>query len=223
MEKGQRIAKGEVKMHIYTAHAGGAKLEKIVEHGLGILASPGRTCKGYKQTGIKTAIDNGAFSSFMRGFPFMADVFRAHLKDAFKNGINAEFIVCPDIVAGGTGSLNFSMQWATGELLGARLALAVQDGMKPGSIDAWMLRHFTHIFVGGSVEWKWKTVDQWVEFAHDKGKKVHVGRVGTLDKLLYCHSLGVDSVDSSNFARNDSWDVIEAFKANVQRDMFLAD
>jgi hypothetical protein len=198
-------------MKIYTAHAGGEKLDQVVKHGLGILASPGRTCKGYKQTGIKTAIDNGAFSSWMRGFPFMADVFRDHLKDAFKNGINAEFIVCPDIVAGGIASLDFSMHWATGELFGARLALAVQDGMEPCHIDQYMLKHFTYIFVGGSVDWKWKTVEQWVEFAHSNDKKIHVGRVGTLDKLLYCESLGVDSVDSSNFARNDSWDVIKEF------------
>ena len=179
-------------MKIYTAHAGGEKLRKVVEYDLGILASPGRTCKGYKQAGIQTAIDNGAWSSKQRGFPFMSDVFRDHLRDAFKNGINPEFIVCPDIVAGGLASLDFSMDWATGELQGARLALAVQDGMKPGHIDSYMLKHFTHIFVGGSVEWKWKTVEQWVEFAHSNDKKIHVGRVGTLDKLLYCESLGVD-------------------------------
>jgi hypothetical protein len=207
-------------MHIYTAHAGGEKLEMVKKLGLGILASPGRTCKGYKQAGIKTSIDNGAFSSWMRGFPFMADVFRDHLKDAFKNGINAEFIVCPDIVAGGTDSLDFSMRWATGELLGARLALAVQDGMKPSHIDSYILKHFNYIFVGGSVEWKWKTVEQWVEFAHANDKKIHVGRVGTLDKLLYCESIGVDSVDSSSFARNDSWDVIEAFMNKEQQTMF---
>lgn len=208
-------------MMIYTAHAGGEKLEMVQKLGIGILASPGRTCKGYKQAKIKTAIDNGAFSSWMRGFPFMADVFRDHLKDAFKNGINAEFIVCPDIVAGGLASLDFSMRWAIGELLGARLALAVQDGMKPDNIDSYMLRHFTYIFVGGTVEWKWKTVEQWVKFAHDNDKKIHVGRVGTLDKLLYCESLGVDSVDSSSFARNDNWDVIKAFRAKEQKDMFL--
>lgn len=210
-------------MKIYTAHAGGEKLERVVEHDLGILASPGRTCKGYKQAGITTAIDNGAWSSKQRGFPFMADVFRDHLKDAFKNGINAEFIVCPDIVAGGLASLDFSMGWATGELLGARLALAVQDGMRPSHIsDSFTLKHFNYIFVGGSVDWKWKTVKQWVEFAHDNDKKIHVGRVGTLDKLLYCESIGVDSVDSSNFARNDSWDVIEAFRKKEQPDLLMA-
>ena len=165
------------------------------------------------------AIDNGAFSSWMRGFPFMADIFRAHLADAFKNGINAEFIVCPDIVAGGKASLDFSMGWATGELLGARLALAVQDGIIPAHIDKCMLKHFGYIFVGGTVERKWRTVEQWVEFAHSNNKKCHVGRVGTLDKLKYCESIGVDSVDSSSFARNDSWDVIDEFKVTRQPDM----
>lgn len=207
-------------MFIYTSHAGGKKLDEIVKREMGILVSPGRTCTGYSQTGIKMAIDNGAFSSWMRGFPFMAEEFREHLANAFKNGINAEFIVCPDIVAGGKESLDFSMKWATGELLGARLALAVQDGMKPSDIDQSMLKHFTHIFVGGTVEWKWKTVKKWVEFAHSNKKKIHVGRVGTLDKLRFCESIGVDSVDSSNFARNDSWDVIDAFRKNEQNDMF---
>lgn len=207
-------------MHIYTAHAGGKKLDEIVKRQMGVLASPGRSCTGYKKTGIKMAIDNGAFSSWMRGFPFMADVFRDHLADAFKNGINAEFIVCPDIVAGGKQSLDFSMKWASGELLGARLALAVQDGMRPDDIDSWMLKHYTYIFVGGSVEWKWRTVKEWVDFAHNKKKKIHVGRVGTLDKLRYCEAIGVDSVDSSSFARNESWEVIDAFNRNEQSDMF---
>jgi len=210
-------------MKIYTAHAGGKKLDEIIKRDMGILASPGRSCTGYKKAGIKMAIDNGAFSSWMRGFPFMADVFRDHLKDAFKNGINAEFIVCPDIVAGGKDSLDFSMSWASGELFGARLALAVQDGIKSQDIDPWMLRHFTHIFVGGTIEWKWRTVEQWVDFAHGNNKKIHVGRVGTLDKLKYCKSLGVDSVDSSSFARNESWDVIDAFMADEQKDMFMED
>jgi len=203
-------------MQVYTASCGGEKLKKVVELEMGILISPGRGCKDIKNSGVKIAIDNGAYGSWTRGFPFMADVFRSHLADAYKNGVNAQFIVCPDIVAGGLDSLAFSMSWALGELLGARLALAVQDGMKPSNIDQAMLKNFIYIFVGGSIKWKWSTLPEWVKYAKENNKKIHVGRVGSLNKLEYCEKLGVDSVDSSNYARHDSWDVIETFLENPQ-------
>ena len=206
-------------MQIYTASCGGEKLKNAISRNVGILLTTGSSAGGYKKAGAKVAIDNGAFTAWQRGFPFPAVEFREHLRGCFKNGINADFIVCPDIVTAGKISLSFSMKWAAGELLGGRLALAVQDGVKPSDIDSYMLNHFTYIFVGGSQEWKWQTLEMWVEFAHKNNKKVHVGGVGTLNKLKHCESIGVDSVDSSSFARNDAWDIIDAFNGNKQESL----
>lgn len=209
-------------MKIYTAHAGGVKLQNIVDRDMGVLASPGRSCAGYKDLDISIALDNGAFSAWQRGYPFMADNFRRHLENAYQH-VKPEFIVCPDVVAGGLGSLDFSMMWVRNELLGARLALAVQDGMTPKDITPDIIKHFIYIFVGGTPEWKWATLAQWVRFARDEGKKIHVGQVGNINRLEYCQSLGVDSVDSSNFARHDSFDVIDAFHNKTQNDLFIGE
>ena len=144
----------------------------------------------------------------------MADAFRAQLVSCHRAGISVDFIVCPDIVQGGDRSLEFSMTWATGELLTApRLALVVQYGMTRESVcyqhpENW----FTHLFVGGSVEWKWRTARSWVNLAHSLGLKCHIGQVGTLARLRTAESLGADSVDSTSFSRNDSWHIIEEYQ-----------
>ena len=132
------------------------------------------------------------------------------LERCWKNGINADFIVCPDIVAGGLKSLEHSMKWAD-NLQPARLALAVQDGMTTSNVDRNDLSQFTHIFVGGSLKFKWETAKQWVKYAHSKGLKCHIGRCGTLDRLKYAKKIGADSVDSTSWVRNKSWHIVEEF------------
>lgn len=184
------------------------------------MASPGITPNSeYKD--LPLAIDNGAFSCWLRGFPFQERPFLTHMENIFARGFAVDFIACPDIVAGGMKSLEFSLKWAE-RLVGGRLALVVQDGMGFDDIDDdHILKDFsfTHLFVGGTPEWKWETLKGWVEIAHLYGLKCHVGQVGTLDRLNYCKSVGVDSVDSTNFARNGSWDVVREFMEPKQMEM----
>ena len=143
----------------------------------------------------------------------MEQTFLTTLDLCYCGGINLDFIVVPDIMASGKRSLDFSLEWATGRLKTApNLALAVQDGLEPHDV-APHLGLFTHLFVGGSVEWKWSTVGQWVELAHSKGLKCHVGQVGKLDRLELCESLRVDSIDSTSWPVNSSWHIVEAFTA----------
>ena len=66
--------------------------------------------------------------------------------------------------------------------------------------------------VGGSVEWKWDTAKEWVDFAHDKEMKCHIGQVGQLHYLIRAYEYGADSVDSSSIVRNKSWGIIDKFK-----------
>jgi len=202
-------------MLIYTGGTGDAeKIAMLHKYNMGIMISstpnkmPPRTYGKHK-----CAIDNGAWACHRKGYPFQEDIFLKALSTAYKNGITLDFIVCPDLLMGGGDSLDFSLSWATGKLKTANnLSLVVQDGMKPYDIDMTaMINRFTHIFVGGSVDWKWETTEMWREYATSKGKKLHVGGCGTLDKLNYCKKIGVDSVDSTSFVRNNSWHIIEQF------------
>ena len=200
-------------MKIYTGTCGKDKLKKVIDFNMGIMISPCPTrnpSEGFKK--VSCALDNGAFRNWKLGYPFMENLFWETLDKCRRYSIKFDFIVCPDIVTGGKKSLEFSMEWASTKLKTAQnLALAVQDGMTPKDVNTYLLENFTHIFIGGSVEWKWETAKQWVEYAHSKGLKCHIGRCGTLDKLKFSESIGVDSVDSQNFARNDSWGVIDKY------------
>jgi hypothetical protein len=203
-------------MLVYTGNAYAEDdLDNIQQLGMGIMLAA--SSAGYKpdkkHRAVPCALDNGAFQCWQRGFPFMADVFRSALADAYKAGLILDFIVTPDIVAGGQRSLDYSISWAQGELLTAqRLALAVQDGIGPEQVrNTGLVRRFTYIFVGGTEDWKWSTGEMWVKFAHDYGLKCHIGRCGTLERLMLAASWGTDSVDSTNFVRNKSWHVVEEF------------
>jgi len=147
-------------------------------------------------------------------FPFMADVFMATIAKAYAVGLSLDFIVAPDIVTRGKQSLDFSLSWAFGELLTAQnLALAVQDGMTPRDISNTRApRRFSHLFIGGTEDWKWSTAEEWIKYAHGVGMKAHIGRCGTLDRLRLAEKWGADSVDSTSFVRNKSWHILEQFR-----------
>jgi hypothetical protein len=202
---------------IYTGNAySPSDLEQLKGLDLGIMLASSASKDNQPQKRHKPfscALDNGAFQCWQRGFPFMPDVFRSALANAYRAGLSLDFIVAPDIVTGGKKSLDFSLRWAYGELETAqRLALAVQDGMTPKDVRHTRAPHrFSHIFVGGSNEWKWSTAEEWIGFAHELGMKCHIGRCGTLERLQLAAGWGADSVDSTNFVRNKSWHVVEKF------------
>lgn len=161
---------------------------------------------------LPTAIDNGAFSAYMKGYGFDELAFLRLLAEVNKKNIKYDFIVIPDIVAGGEASLEFSILWYKRLAGWKRLYLAVQDGMDIKQHGNKILSiQIDGIFVGGSNEWKWQTAKQWVRFAHDNGIKCHIGRCGTLDKLLYAYEIGANSVDSTNFARNGNYKAVVSF------------
>lgn len=209
---------------IYTAHSGGKRADKIRERGMGMMlhSTPGKM-PARDAADFKCALDNGALGCWKRGFPFQREVFLESIKRAHASAINLDFIVCPDIVAGGIRSLDFSMQWARGDLLSApRLALVVQDGMRVGDVSpGYHLKPFTHIFIGGTPSWKWETAQGWIDHAHANGKLCHIGQVGTLDRLRAAQRMGADSVDSTSFARNETWEIIDQFYNRNQTEFFV--
>ena len=144
------------------------------------------------------ALDNGAFSSWLHNKPFDERGFEESLIKVERSKIRPDFIVCPDIVAGGMDSLFFSLKWVHRIPAGIPAYLAVQDGMTPQIIDKYMF-YFDGLFVGGSLDWKLKTGKIWVDFAHSNRMKCHIGRVGTFKRIVWALNIGADSIDSSTF------------------------
>jgi hypothetical protein len=140
--------------------------------------------------------DNGAFGDWKAGRSFDIAAFESDLPRIREAGAPPDFIVCPDIVAGGLDSLAFSLAWLPRLRFacpGLPVYLAVQDGMEEGDVPD----GFHGIFVGGSLPWKLATGARWVREAHRRGLPCHVGRVGNARRVAWAIRIGADSIDSS--------------------------
>lgn len=152
----------------------------------------------HRHEGFKYALDNGAWHSFQNKLPFDA---KAFLEAYSKLGEGADFVVLPDIVAGGERSLDYSLEWR--EYLGTPICpqlLAVQDGMIPSRL--WpLLGRQLGIFLGGTTEWKEGTMIEWGKTAKLTRSYFHVGRVNTVRRIRLCHAVRADSFDGSSVSR----------------------
>lgn len=146
------------------------------------------------------AIDNGAWQAFAGGVPFDRIAF---LSIVGARGAAADFIVIPDIVGGGVDSLEFSNAWMHELATYRNLYLAVQDGMTVASVRAFVMTwpQVAGLFVGGTTEWKDRTIPLWAEVARSIGIGCHVGRVNTKKRLRSCAAAGVTSFDGSGASR----------------------
>ena len=173
------------------------------EYGMGILSSPSYF---RPPSDLDYILDNGAFGAWKNGDEWDDKLFYKIVDRLCLDGINPYFVVIPDIVCGGLKSLehsqkhigNLPMQW--------NKYLPVQDGMCPGDIDIGG-DQIDGIFVGGSVDWKWRTAKDWCSYAHKNGIKCHIGRVGTIRDYTKAESCGADSVDGSGPSRNNRMDI----------------
>ena len=150
----------------------------------------------YPKAGVSWFLDNGAFHCWKNEKPFDSKAFRESLWKVEKSCSYPDFIVCPDIVAGGLNSLSFSLRWLQEIPAGLPVYIAVQDGMKPDDIKRY-ISLFDGVFVGGTTGWKWRHLLEWVDFAHSNGLPCHVGRAGKYRDMLSARTYGVDSIDSS--------------------------
>lgn len=142
-------------------------------------------------------LDNGAFHYYTKNKEFIMSPFISLLK----KHPTYDFAILPDIVKGGMKSLELSKHWLEW-LPNHKWYLSVQDGMTIRDIK-YFEDKIQGIFVGGSKEWKLQTMESWINHAHDLNLKCHIGRFGTLRKMIYAKQLGADSVDSSNASK--SW------------------
>lgn len=152
----------------------------------------------WRTEGFPYAIDNGAWSDFQAGRPF-DDIAFGLLVD--KLGAAADWIVLPDIVAGGMASLELSIRWSNRCRAACGLVLiAVQDGMEPADL-APFVGGAVGIFLGGSTEWKLARMEQWGQFAAEVGCHYHVARVNTRRRFRLAIASGACSIDGSSASR----------------------
>lgn len=146
--------------------------------------------------GIRHALDNGAWRAFQQNEPFNETGF---LRLIDRSAEDADFVVVPDIVAGGMRSLDFSLSWLPRLSQIRTPLLPVQDGM-----DVFTVASVLHeapnlgIFLGGSTEWKLQTMYEWGVLADIMNRHYHVGRVNTARRIRLCEEAGADSFDGTS-------------------------
>lgn len=149
-----------------------------------------------RRDGLSFGIDNDAWRAYKNGTPFNAERFRS-LVD--KYGALADFIILPDIVAGGSKSLEFSLSWIPELFCFRRLLLPLQDGMTVEQISDVLRKHDSiGLFLGGSTEWKLATMYQWGMLACAARRYYHIGRVNTARRIRLAAEAGADSFDGTS-------------------------
>lgn len=175
-------------------------LRAIHVEGARILAGPDqlRVVGPSSSPPLPWALDNGAWGAFKNERPWDEAAFREVLR---RWALGADFVIVPDIVAGGLKSLEMSLDWLPTIRRHTHLSLlAVQDGMEPADI-APHLGAGVGIFVGGSTAWKWRTLEQWAKLAQARGVPCHVGRVNTVRAIAECIRVGATSADGTSLSR----------------------
>lgn len=185
-------------MMCYASHTGTRRnLAALRKAGWGLLIS--RTSSVWRTEGFaRYVLDNGAWADFQAGRQFDDKAFEMLIDEL---GAGAEWIVLPDIVAGGMRSLEMSLRWSNRCLSACPMVLiAVQDGMQESDL-AHLVGRNVGVFLGGSTEWKLTTMAQWGSFCARRGVYYHVARVNTERRMWIAIAAGADSVDGTSATR----------------------
>lgn len=194
-------------MKVYSGNEG--KLESIKrmnDEGWGVLLT------SYRDTSIFRyyCVDNGAFSAWKNEREWDAEHFVKTAEKFANSRKKPDFIVVPDKVACGLDSLDHSLDWLDKMPEGDyRRYLAVQDGMDEFHVEN-VIDDFGGLFVGGTIDWKYSTAKHWIKLAHNHNLPCHIGRVGTVDRIIWAARIGADSIDSSSWAMNGTYDYLKA-------------
>lgn len=166
-------------------------LDELARHGWRLLVS----ARGVLRTeGFGYALDNGAWTAFQRGEAFDVGAFE---RACDLLAADADFVVCPDVVADADATRRAADMWLP-RLAGLRIYLAVQNGMDASDLDRFDV---AGVFVGGDTTWKLRTTPMWREATRARGMLLHVARVNTERRIEFCRSFGVTSVDGSSASR----------------------
>ena len=155
--------------------------------------------KGYGKTKLREwlpyALDNDVYGAWSENREWDADGYFNGLDSIRLNRQQPMWAAVPDSVGDRDKTLAMWEQYSdrVGEY-GWPLAFVVQDGMTLDDIP----ERAEIVFVGGTTTWKWRHLNMWME----SGKRVHVGRVNSLQRVWLCHDLGIESVDGTGWFRD---------------------
>lgn len=186
-------------MFCYASRTGTRRnLEALRRHGWGLLVSRAGV---WRTEGFdRICGDNGAWADYQAGLAFDEDAYDRFLAWLAAQPVTADWLVLPDIVAGGLPSLMLSKRYLNRCLAVAPMVLvAVQDGMEPEDLTA-LVGPQVGIFLGGSTEWKLARMREWGRFCAERGVYYHVARVNSTRRMSLAASCGANSVDGSSAA-----------------------
>lgn len=171
-------------------------IQAMSDNGWRMLAGPANLGRyRNEEPPLPYAMDNGAWTAFKQGTAFDGEAF-ARMVDRLQ--LAADWVVLPDIVAGGMESLELSLSWMPRlEGIACPVLLAVQDGMAPGDVRE-LLGPNVGIFIGGSTKWKVSTIPLWGALAKEVGCHIHCGRVNSARRIQLCRQHGIHSCDGTS-------------------------
>lgn len=173
------------------------QLAQLVAGGFGMMIGPTNP----KESQLRYALDNGAFPAWRDKKPWPEEKFLKLLDKVHGFERRPDFGCCPDKVAEGLRSLDFSLEWIDRLPKDYPWYLAVQDGMTATHVRPVMAK-FSGIFVGGTEDWKMQSAPEWAVLSRELGVPLHIGRVNSLPKaFVVCKVLGADSFDGNNWNR----------------------
>ena len=161
---------------------------------LGHLYSPGAQVGPYEF--MPYALDNGAYVAYKNGTTWDEAGWVSLLGWAAKADVKPLWALVPDCVADRDETLRrWEKFYPAVKEFNFLPAFAVQDGMSVDDVP----KEAAIVFVGGSTDWKWATLENW-------GKnfpRVHVGRVNTYGKLVEAWKCGAESCDGTGWLRGN--------------------
>lgn len=159
---------------------------------IGWLVGPSAMRKTKLRKWMPFALDNDAFASWTTGRPWDEGAWMKMLTTVRRQGLAPRWVLVPDVVADREATL---AKWEHYAPIASRyewpLAMAVQDGMTPADVPV----EAAVIFVGGTTKWKWRSLPMWSK----TGRRIHVGRVNEVEKLIICERWRVESVDGTGW------------------------
>ena len=164
---------------------------------------------------IHYALDNGCFMEYKNGDPWYEKLFYKTVKYVSESEFVPDFVTVPDVVAKKKLSIIRSKEHITKIPENLTKYFVVQDKMTVDDVS-WFLDKVDGLFIGGSIKWKWRAAPYWKKVSTDHGLKFHIGRVGTVKRLLDSYYIGADSVDGSGMTRNRKTHYVHIFRKTIR-------
>jgi hypothetical protein len=184
--------------------------------GLGFILTPDRWGRNPPKGAIFAA-DNACFSSPAR---YSDDRYLRFLAPLSKDCL---FATAPDVVGDHQATIERSIPML-GRIraAGFKSAFCAQDGWEEKTTP-W--DDFDVLFVGGTTEFKFKGGRAAVHAAQRHGKRTHMGRVNSLDRLAAAAAIGCDSADGTflRFGPNTNTVRLFAWLDRLVREPMLPD